>query len=322
MSESANGGSFETTAAELLRVLSLIQGRGDGGKSAYERVGIVVESQDPPLAAHAAAIVRSAQRSRGESSTVCADWYGPVAAPGSAFRFATFAPAELLDYLKPGLFDPASPVRLVYDEGGRRIRLTDGVRTVTTSTSPFDEVPRPKDDEFGRGPGGTWITSHPDRRPKAASADWTDWVRAGFTVARVPLASLLALLAKGDILFGHNQRGILYTLDVHPDGVEATLADPKKPTADSIHEERLAGVEMPAGVQAERFVVQHASVAPIWSSLRLLKCASVVLVHHPAEKRINLVASEDGEDGTPILRLTSAVMAWADPRTKTSAKAV
>lgn len=305
--------SMETKTGEFSRVIQLFSGKS-GGKTSFPLVGLSVRE------AGGRTSVSVSHKSKTDDAALKAEWFGVSSEAGTAFDVATDQPDRLLDYLS-NVFAPESPIKVAYDADAKRLVVHDGRRRASMGTVAFDSVLRPKPDEFGAAPSGSWVTSRPDRRPSApANTEWAGWVAAGYTVASIPLTALGEMLKAGAVLYGHNYKGIVYNFTVHPDGLEVHIGDTKNPDAESVHMDRLDGATVFPGVGEETFAVRYGTVGPLWEPLHLVQSGALTLVHHPSEQRINFLASEDAADGTPILRLTESFMSWADPKANRPAK--
>lgn len=311
-------GTFETTPSELGRILQLLEGKGGQGKPPFPAIDLEVYGPSSDAGrTDALTTIRSIHKSKLDTANIRAEWYGARAEPGTSFTVATGEPDALLDYLGTDLFEPSAPIRVAYD-GERTLKFSNGSRHASTTTIPLSGVARPSNlDMYVEGPGGLYVTSDPKKRPsKETATSWDAWVAAKYTVAEIPRETLASLLASGKILYGHGYTGAIFRVAVHTDGISVEIVDPKKPTADSITIEKLPGVKPIGGefTEGDTFPLLYSSVEPLWASLRLLRCPSLTLVHHPAEKRVNLLAAEDLENGTPVLRFTQSFMSWSDPK--------
>lgn len=300
-------GEFATTPTEFARILKILMGKGGGGKPPIETIGLRVVANGTGARAEA----RHANKMG--TATIYADWYGIRADPGTDFRFVTGQPDRLLDYVTNGGYDPEQPLVVRFDGAGR-LTLSDGSQVTSMTTDPESDLVVPDLGIFGVGPNGVVVNTDPKKRP-SEGAPWEDWAGKGYSVVKIPAAGIARILQAGALLFAHNYRGTHLRFEIRPDSLGVTVADPKDSGADRIVIDRLPGAVIVGKPAGEEFSMMYSSIDSLWSSLGLLTSPMLVLIHHPEETRVNLVAVENPKDSSETsLAYNCSWMRWKDPR--------
>jgi len=315
MEAETNAGVFDTPPNELARILALFAGKGGAGNPPFEKIDLKI-SPGPPGRVSVSTDHTNAAKNLG----IRAVWTGAVG-DGAAFETATNEPIKLIDYLAGGGFFVADrPVRLSYHGDGPeagRILLSQGSRYASVPTSPVSGVPRqPLADTFVEGPEGVFVSSDPKLPRPAPKSGWLEWTKAGYVVLSIPTTEIAAILSAAGTLFRHGSKGALIRFVIDANGVEIVCSDPKDPKAEVARIDHLDGAISETGSPDDTFAVLYSAVEPIWSALSSTKAPAITLVRLPSARRVNLIAVEKDEAGTPTLLATITFAIWSDPRTR------
>jgi hypothetical protein len=303
---------FDTTPTEFARILKILAGKGGAGKPTF-----------PSIALHAAngSGISADHMSKMETASLAAEWYAP-AMGGAAFDFAIDDPSKVLDYL--GRFPSDAGVRISFDPTRKRLVLGSGTKTTSMGTVPVESVPRPKGtngaDPYSPFPDGFLVNTNPANVPKKAedAANIEAWAKAGYSIVRIPLASLADVIEDAALLYSHEFRKTLIDLTVLPEGtLRAEVQDPTDPDADRFVTGSVPGAKVVSGTPNEdKIRIHYGATESILRSLGFLKAEYVTLVHFagngvvPPEKRVTILGSEVDKDGQTTLRVSISFMSW------------